>query len=160
MSRPIHLMVEYHDEPQVVAVRVKNPMQPTSRQEELIAFVNNPENIRKAAEGSMEKRRKVMTQPNIDTQTGMTFSDVVALIRKFYSEDNLGYAKAAEILDKAIEPQVAHQVRQASIDARRAALEEARDCFNPLSNAYGVIDGIIIADEVRAELKALKENKQ
>ena len=46
----------------------------------------------------------------------MTFSDVVQLIRQFYAYDDLGYAEAAKILDKAIEPQIDEQVRLARLD--------------------------------------------
>lgn len=43
-----------------------------------------------------------MTESNLDLT--LSFSEVVDLIRQHFAYDDLGYAKAAEILDKAIAP--------------------------------------------------------
>ena len=44
----------------------------------------------------------------------LTFSDIVQMVREKYTEngeDKLGYAKAAEMVDKAIEPQITERMR-------------------------------------------------
>lgn len=45
----------------------------------------------------------------------LTFSDIVQMIREKYTEngeDKLGYAKAAEMVDKAIEPQITERIAE------------------------------------------------
>jgi hypothetical protein len=59
-----------------------------------------------------------------DGELELTFSDLVQLVRKEYSNerDNIGYQRAAKIVDKAIEPQLAAYSREARIDDREVLI--------------------------------------
>lgn len=86
-----------------------------------------------------------MTNTTQDTdREELTFSDVVDLIRSSAPE-GIGYAEAAEMLDKAIEPVVAAQRKAAEIEGR---IDELKAIYAWSSEER---DALVFAPEHRSE---------
>ena len=75
----------------------------------------------------------------------LTFSDVVKYIML---QMNCGYAEAAQMLDKAIEPQIT-----------KARISQTNDLNTKIFHTYANPTGQYIKDLLMTELTQLKENK-